>query len=382
MKTIIKDGLVYYRDRLEYMDLLIDDGNIELVNKTIENIKDANIYNASGKIVSPGFIDIHTHGAYGVDVNGATKEGFRKIGNFFAKQGTTTWLSSILTDTKEQTIKTINNAISYKKNSNNCANLLGVHLEGPFLSKEYKGAMPEHLLMKPNIELIREYQKISNGNIRYITVSPEVEGINDMISELNELGIVVAIGHSGADYKTSIDSINKGALASTHTFNAMRLFHQHEPAIMTAVLEAKNVYCEAICDGRHLHPETVKYLIELKGVNKTIAITDSIMATGLPDGEYMLGVNEIIVSDGDAKLKSNGVRAGSTLTTGTALKNIMSFTNIRFEDAIKILTINPAKLLKVDDKIGSIEEGKRADIVILDKNYNVKDTFVNGNLIK
>ena len=311
--------------------------------------------------------------------------GFEKIGHFFATQGTTSWLSSILTDTKEQTLKTINEAVKHqeaqKNGHENCADLLGIHLEGPFLAPEYKGAMPEHLLISPDLELLKEYQKAADGNIRYITVSPEVKGVPEAIKGMTDLGMKVAIGHSGADYETSWKCINEGAVAATHTFNAMKLLHQHFPAIMGAVLES-DIYCEAICDGRHLHPGTVRFLLKMKGLDKVIAITDSIMAAGLPDGEYMLGVNPVIVKDGDAKLKYGDSRAGSTLTTGCALKNLIKFTGRSLEEILPLLTCNPAKMLDVYDRIGSLDTGKDADVVILDEEYSVIDTFVKGRKIE
>ena len=210
----------------------------------------------------------------------------------------------------------------------------------------------------------------------FITVSPEVAGVCEAIPDMRALGMTVAIGHSGADYETAWRCIRNGAAASTHTMNAMKLMHQHFPAIMGAVLES-DIYCEAICDGRHLHPGTVRFLIKMKGIDRMVAITDSIMAAGLPDGSYKLGVNDVVVKDGDAKLK-DGTRAGSTLTTGQALRNIIRFTGLTLAQVLPMLTINPARLIGADKKIGSLTPGKDADVVILDESYNVKDTFVKG----
>ena len=249
------------------------------------------------------------------------------------------------------------------------------------MSVEFKGAMPESLLREADIELLKEYQKKAKGKIRYITVSPEVEGIPEAISQIRDMGITVAIGHSGADYETSMECIKNGATACTHTCNAMKLFHQHFPAIMGAVLESDKVYCEAICDGRHLHPGSVRMILKAKGYDKVVAVTDSIMASGLPDGEYKLGVNDVIVKDGDAKLP-NGVRAGSTLTTGTALKRLIEFTGESMEDVLPLLTMNPAKLIHAEEHIGSLEVGKDADILILDDDNNVETTFVKGKKIE
>ncbi|MDY3997606.1 MAG: N-acetylglucosamine-6-phosphate deacetylase [Blautia sp.] len=382
MSVRIINGKVYKNGVFVEEDLVLENGKIV----QLESVRtEEKIYDADGNYVVPGFIDVHTHGGAGVDVNAADQDGFEKIGHFFATQGTTSWLCSILTDTKIQTLKIIKEAVKHqdaqKDGHENCADLLGIHLEGPFLSREYKGAMPEHLLISPDVELLKEYQQSAEGNIRYITVSPEVSGVPEAIGEITKLGMKVAIGHSGADYDTSWHCIRSGAVSATHTFNAMKLLHQHYPAIMGAVLES-DVYCEAICDGRHLHPGTVRFLLKMKGMDKVIAITDSIMAAGLPDGEYMLGVNEVVVKEGDAKLKYGDSRAGSTLTTGQALKNLIFFTGKTLEEILPLLTINPAKMLGVDDRIGSLETGKDGDVVILDQTYSVVDTFVKGRKIQ
>lgn len=382
MKTWITGGYVYRYEkrRLERKNLCMEDGVITEICSPSKEITEGEIYDARGKAVVPGFIDLHTHGGCGFDVNAASKEDFQKIGHFFAQQGTTTWLCSILTDTREQTEKVIEEAMKHKEDHANCADLLGIHLEGPFLSVEFKGAMPESLLKDADLNLLKEYQEKARGNIRYITVSPEVKGIPQAIPEIRKMGITVAIGHSGADYETSMECIKNGAMACTHTCNAMKLFHQHFPAIMGAVLES-DVYCEAICDGRHLHPGSVRMMLKAKGYDRVVAVTDSIMASGLPDGSYKLGVNDVIVEEGDAKLP-NGVRAGSTLTTGTALKRLIEFTGASMEDVLPLLTMNPATLIGQEKRIGSLEVGKDADILILDDNYEIEATFVKGNKIE
>ncbi len=380
MEQYIINGKVFLDGSFQEKTIGIESGSLHILPKDEKIAEGAKIYDADGKKVVPGFIDIHTHGAVGVDVNAASADELGKIGHFMATQGTTSWLCSVLTDTKEQILWCIDEFKKHQKKEYDSANLLGIHLEGPFLSTEYKGAMPEHLLKGADIELLKEYQEAAEGNIRYLTVSPEIEGITDAIPAMKELGIVVAIGHSGADYDTSMKAIENGAASCTHIFNAMKLLHQHFPAIMGAALES-DIYCEAICDGRHLHPGVVRLLIKTKGLDRVVAITDSIMAAGLPDGNYKLGVNDVVVVDGDAKLASNGVRAGSTLTTGQALKNIMTFTGRPVEEVLQLLTENPAKLIGVFDKKGSIAEGKDADLVILDEDNNVADTFVMGRQI-
>jgi len=374
------NGSVYVDRTFAEKTIAVQDGKIKLLDAGSTVPAEALVYDAAGKKIVPGFIDVHTHGSVGVDVNAATAEDLEKICRFVARNGTTSWFCSVLTDTKEQTEWCIDEFKKHQKMESEGANLLGIHLEGPFLSPEYKGAMPEHLLMKPNMQLLEEYQKRAEGNIKYITISPEVEGIADDIPKMKELGITVAIGHSGADYETSWKAINNGAECSTHTFNAMKLLHQHFPAIMGAALES-DIYCEAICDGRHLHPGTVRLLIKTKGIDKVVAITDSIMAAGLPDGNYKLGVNDVVVKDGDAKLADTGVRAGSTLTQDVALKNLLTFTGRPLEEVLLLLTENPAKLLKIFDTKGSIADGKDADLVVLDEANEIADVFVGGRKI-
>lgn len=339
------------------------------------------VFDARGLKVVPGFLDIHTHGAVGVDVNAATADDLEKIGTFFAGNGTTAWLASVLTDTVEQTEWCIRQYLAYRDSHREGAQLLGIHLEGPFLSPAYKGAMPEELLQKGNADLAARYQKLAEGGIRYMTVSPEVEGVTEMIPALKELGITVAIGHSGADYDTAMRAIAQGAASSTHTGNAMRLLHQHEPAIWGAALES-DIYCEMICDGRHLHPGTVRLYVKTKGTDRVVAVSDSIMAAGLPDGNYRLGVNDIVVKDGDARLATADVRAGSTLTQDVALKNLLAFTGRPLEEVLPILTENPARLIGVYDRKGSIADGKDADLVLLDADNEIAGVIVRGEFVK
>lgn len=373
--TYIINGQVYIDHTFQKKTIYIQDGTINLLGADCQT--SGTVFDAAGRRIVPGFIDIHTHGAVGVDVNGASAEDLEKIGKFFAKNGTTSWLASILTDTEEQTSRAISQCIEYQASAGKGAQLLGIHLEGPFLASEFKGAMPEHLLKKGSADLAASYQRQANGNIRYITVSPEVEGVLELIPRLRELGIVVAMGHSGADYDTAMAAIQAGTAACTHTFNAMAPLHQHRPAIIGAALES-DVYCEMICDGLHLHPAIVRLLWKTKGPQRLVAITDSIMAAGLPDGNYHLGVNQVVVEKGDAKLASDGTRAGSTLTQDRALRNLLSFTGLSLEEILPVLTENPAKLIGVYDRKGSIEDGKDADLVVLDEQNQVADVFLQG----
>lgn len=377
-KTYIVNGQVYLNRRFENATVCLENGKIRLVEMPQQ---DGTVFDAQGLKVVPGFIDTHTHGAVGVDVNGATAEDLEKISLFMASHGTTCWLCSVLTDTEAQTRWCIEQFKQHNQMEQKGAELVGIHLEGPFLSPQYKGAMPEHLLKTNDIELVRRYQQLADGHIRYITISPELEGVQDMIPALRELGIVVGIGHSGATYEQSMNAISLGASVGTHVGNAMRLFHQHEPAIFGAVMES-DVYCETICDGRHLVPGSVRMYAKCKGLDRIVAITDSIMAAGLPDGDYHLGVNDVVVVNGDAKLKSDGTRAGSTLTQDVALKNMVAWLPNTLEEILPTLTENPAKEMGLWDRKGSIADGKDGDLVLLDDRCNVCNVFARGKQVK
>ena len=374
--TLFQNGLVYLDGRFRPVSLLVHGEKIAAVDAPPD--PDCQVVDLSGKMLVPGFLDIHTHGGGGVDVNAADGAGFAAVSRFFAAQGTTGWLCSILTDSEERTLRAIAQARAAMDAPVRGARLLGIHLEGPFLSPDYKGAMPEHLLRAGDAALFRRYQDAAGGSVRYVTVAPEVPGAVDMIGEVGRR-VTVAIGHSGADYETAVRAIDAGAKACTHTFNAMALFHQHRPAIMGAVLE-RPVFCEAICDGRHLHPGTVRMLLACKGWDKVVAVTDSIQAAGLPDGQYKLGVNDVVVRDGDAVLADTGVRAGSTLTTGQALKNLVRFTGESVERVLPLLTANPARLIGLEGK-GAIAPGMDADLVVLDHALDVRATYAAGQKV-
>lgn len=376
---VITNALVYTGHRFVPREVYVEEGRVAQLAEKVNAPAGCPRLDLGGKRLVPGFIDIHTHGAAGVDVNAATAAQLNgTIGHFFASQGTTGWLCSVLTDTPEQTLWCLDQAKAAMKEEGDWAQLLGVHLEGPFLASQYKGAMPEHLLQKGSAELFAKYEAAGEGAIRYMTVSPEVEGVPAMVRDI-AARVKVAIGHSGAEYDTAMECIANGAVSATHTFNAMRLFHQHQPAIMGAVLES-DVYCEAICDGRHLHPASVRLLLKCKGWDRVVAVTDSIMAAGLPDGNYKLGVNDVVVENGDAKLASDGTRAGSTLTTGQALKNLVKFTGEGPEKVLPLLTENPADLLGLPRK-GRIAPGCDADFVVLGEDLTVLRTIVGGRTV-
>lgn len=376
-ELLLTGGRVYQRGRFEEAAVLVRDGKIVAVGADAA-AADAPRVDLAGRLLVPGFLDIHTHGGNGVDVNAADAAGFAALSRFFAAQGVTGFLCSILTDTPERTLQAIAEARRFMDAPPVGARLLGIHLEGPFLAPEYKGAMPESLLRDGDAALFRRYQAAAGGAVRYITVAPEVPGALEMIRAISG-EVVVAIGHSGADYETACAAIDAGARAATHTFNAMGLFHQHRPGIMGAVLE-RDVICEAICDGRHLHPGAVRMLLACKGYERVVAVTDSIQAAGLPDGRYKLGVNDVVVENGDALLPDTRVRAGSTLTACQALRNLVAFTGEDVARVLPLLTENPARLLGLSGK-GKIAPGCDADLTVLGDALDVRAVYVGGRRV-
>jgi len=372
---VITNIRAYIGHKFVENDVRIENGTITEIGK---NLKDANMIDGDGMTLVPGFIDIHTHGGMGIDVSHATEEKLGRLSSFFASQGTTGYLTSVMTDTEEHTKRLLGIIGPLVGKKNGGARILGIHLEGPFLSPLFKGAMPEELLRKGDPKLLDAYLAASGNTVRYITVAPEVEGTIDLIRAYKDR-LAFAIGHSGADYDTAREAIDAGAESATHLFNAMQLFHMHRPAISGAAL-LSDIAVEIISDGRHLHPATVALVLKTKGAAHVVAITDSIMASGLPDGEYQLGRDEVVVEDGDAKLK-NGVRAGSTLTACQALRNLVKFTGKDVDELLPLLTENPARLVRVADRKGSIEVGKDADLVLLDGNLDVMMTIVGGEIV-
>ena len=376
---LIRGGTVCTPDGMQQADLLVDNGCITAVGEGL-TAPGAQEVDATGLLVMPGFIDIHTHGAVGVDMNGADKEGLAKVSAFFASQGVTGFLPTLLTDSHEALLQYVHTIGMAAPEITDGAAVLGIHMEGPYLCAEYKGAMPEHLLQTPDFSKFMQYQKASGGRIRRMTVSPEVEGVAHFIPKAVAEGVSVSIGHSGADYDPAWEAIRSGAACATHTFNAMKLLHQHFPAISGAVLES-DIYAEAICDGIHLHPGTVRILLKAKGLDRVIAITDSIMAAGLGDGRFKLGVNDVIVTNGDAILADGGSRAGSTLTMSRAFANLRRFTGLPAFELSKLLSANPADLLGLGGRKGRILPGYDADLTLITDEGAVSATFVEGRQV-
>jgi N-acetylglucosamine-6-phosphate deacetylase len=373
-KILLKNLGYVHGGQIKHGNILVSDGIIEACGDI--NPEDPKTIDFDSCIAIPGIIDIHTHGGNGIDVNHACGDDLEKLSLFYAGNGVTGFLPAVLSDSEMQTKKQLKHIAESAGKGLLGAKMLGIHLEGPFIGKEHKGAMPPQYLKNPDIALFNKYREVSEDLIRIVTISPELKGAAHFTKKVTEDGIVVSMGHSGASYEEAISCIESGANSSTHTMNAMKPIHQHKPGILTAVLE-KDIFCEVICDGFHLHPAIVRLLLKVKGISRMIAVTDSIMASGLEDGEYVLGANKVYVRNSDAALE-DGTRAGSTLTGIKALKNLIDFTGLPINELVPVLTENPAKLLGLQDRKGKIETGYDADITVLDKDLNVKAVFTSG----
>ncbi len=375
---LIKSGLVLVDEKLVKKDLLVKDGKIVSIEDHI-NEGSEEVIEANGLMVLPGIIDQHTHGGNGYDINNIGIEDFEKLCEFYASKGTTGFLASLLIDSKENLLRCIDYLKQYQKEEHSGAKLLGIHMEGPYFAQEFKAAMPPEMIRNASVEEFDEFYDRAEGTLKMMTISGEVDNAVEVIKEGASKGVVMAIGHSGPTYERSCQCIEAGAKTATHLFNAMRPFEHHTPGIVGAALES-DIYTEVICDGHHLHPATLRMIIKCKGVDKVIAITDSMMAAGLKDGQYKLGRMDVTVKGLDARLTGKSTRAGSVLTAIEGMKNIKAFTNLEINDIVKMTSINAAKELGIFDHKGSISIGKDADIIITDSDLNLSYTIVEGKI--
>lgn len=364
IKTLLPTGY-------SFCDVTIENGLIKEVKKAESNKKDY-----QKMIMIPGFVDEHTHGAIGLDFSTVKSvEEIEKILNFYIEHGVTSVLPTLITEKDEIIFKQLD--LIYEASLKNPI-IKGVHLEGPFLCKEFKGAQLESCLQTPSPEKAKIFLEKSHGLLKLMTIAPENEGSEETIKYLVSNGVKVILGHSAASFDDVTVAKNAGASGITHMFNAMKGIHQHHPSIASAALYYDDLYTEVILDGIHVNREMVEFLRKIKGNEKIIGVTDSLMAAGLNDGEYFIGNTPIIVKDGDCLIKSSGVRAGSTLNMEKAFKNVKEFCSIEDLVASQIVSLNSAKMLGLDDRVGSIAVGKHADFIILDEKYNINEVYING----
>jgi N-acetylglucosamine-6-phosphate deacetylase len=338
------------------------------------------VIDVKGSKIIPGLIDIHTHGAIGIDVMTASPAQIATLSKFLACNGVTAYLPTTVTDGVEAINKAVKNVKIAAENQTDGATIEGVHIEGPYIAHEHKGCHNESDIKLPDIDEYNTIRKILGEKlIIRVTVAPEIQGGSNFIKYVTTHGGFISIGHSDGYSDVAKLGLASGANSFTHLFNGMTGIHHREPGFAGEGLMS-GAYIEVICDKMHIHPEVIKMISRIKGIDEIVLITDAMLATGLGDGEYEFGGFEIKV-DGGLAQTTDGTIAGSTLTLLKGLKNWTEITGMPLEKALKAATINPARAIGIDSKVGSIEVGKRADIVVLDGDMNIKYTFCKGKKV-
>lgn len=357
--------------------LLIEDGKIKEIEK---NVPDCEVIDFSNYIAIPGMIDLHIHGIAGHDTMDASVAALQGISTSLAKHGVTGFLPTTLTHDFEkikQTLQVVSEAIGQVSG----AEIYGSYVEGPYITPEHKGAHPVKYIRELSLEELAELIKISNHTIKVLTIAPEKNNAREAIEYLTKQGIHVSMGHTNADYETTNKAIEDGARIAVHTYNGMRGFNHREPGCLGAVLTNDSCYCECIADLQHVHPGALKLLYKAKGPNQILLISDSMLAANLADGDYYLGTLAVKVENNIARTLDTGSLAGSTTNLMACMKNVKSVLGLDLETILPMVSMNQAKLLKIDHEVGSLEVGKKANIVFIDDQFNVKATFVNGNMV-
>jgi N-acetylglucosamine-6-phosphate deacetylase len=336
------------------------------------------------RIAVPGFIDVHIHGAGGRDVMEGTETALTTISKIVAAHGTTSYVATTVTADAEMIRKSTEGISKYigtqHLSGDARAEVLGVHFEGPFISPIRRGVHPLEFIRLPSVELLGTFIEAAGGHAQIITIAPEVLGAMPCIDAAREAGLVVGIGHTDATYEQARAAIAHGAHHAVHTYNAMRPFTHRDAGVIGAVLTSPEVTAELIADGVHVDEAAMRVLLQAKGAKRIILISDGVSATGMSDGKYRLGHLEVTVVDGICR-DAEGKLAGSTLTLDRALRNIVNL-GVPLADALRMLTLNPATLLGIEFKKGSLRAGADADIVLLDEGLNVTNVWTRGTELK
>ena len=374
---LLKNCKIIFLDKIEKGSLLIENGIIKEINPSETN--DSNSIDCNGLYVSPGFVDVHIHGAGGHDTMDGTFEAINEISKTICKYGTTSFTPTTMTMSANDILKSMTSIKKAKLEGTDGAIVLGAHLEGPFISPSAIGAQNPNFLIAPSFENFKSMTGDAMDSVVSITMAPEVAGAKELASQLTDMGIRCSIGHTKATYEEAIEGIKCGFCHSTHLFNAMTGFTHREPGVVGATFES-DITTETISDGIHISYPSLRIAYKQKGTDKTLLVTDAMCACGMPDGTYALGGQPVTVKNGAARLE-NGALAGSVLTLNKAVKNILDNSEYQLYEIIKMASYNGAKFCKVDDKKGQIKENFDADLVIFDENIDVKITIVGGKIV-
>lgn len=374
---ILTGGKVYLEGEWKCdVDVVMEDGKIlDVAPKG--KYAEGEVIDVEGNYICPGFIDIHVHGCKGRDVMDGSVESLEVMAEFMAAHGTTAFLATTTTHGREEIRKSLKAVSDALHKDIKGAQILGVHLEGPFINSEAKGAHDEKYILAPSRESFRELVGDYESIIKRVTMAPDVEGAKELVNYLTGRGIVVSMGHTVGSYEQCMAGFEWGMTHVTHLYNAMSPLRHREPGAVGAAFDRDGVTVELIADLIHVHPAALRIAVAVKGSDSVALITDAMSATGMGDGDYVLGGLEVVVKEGVARLKERGNLAGSTLTQDQALRN-MVLIGIPLEDAVKMLTEVPADIIGIGDKKGRIKKGFDADLVILDEKLHVSKVFIKG----
>lgn len=374
---IIQSKKVWLADQFVAAQIEFEDGKITAVYPY--GTKPADKDYGSERIL-PGFIDVHCHGAFGFDTNDAEEEGLRYWVRNIVSEGVTALLPTTITQSEQVLTAALKNIAKVVADGYEGAEILGAHFEGPYLDMVYKGAQPEQHIVKPTVEQFKKYQETANGLIKYITMATETDEDFALTRYCAEHGVVVSIGHSAATYDQAVMAWAHGARTMTHVYNGMTPFNHRANGLVGAAYRIRSMYGEIICDGNHSTPAALNQFFHEKGPDYGVLVTDALMAKGKPVGsKFLFGGNEIeIYPDGSAHLTSTGGLAGSTLCVNKGLRILIEEAQVPVSTAINACTKNPAACLGISDRKGEIKVGLDADLVVLDRDYNVLQTYCKG----
>lgn len=371
---LLKNCNIIYLNSIEKGSILVENGKIKEINPI--NYIDKNVIDANGLYVSPGFIDVHIHGAGGYDTMDGTSEAIDIISKTIVQHGTTAFTPTTMTVSVNDIRKSLKVIKKIKEEGSEGAHVLGVHLEGPFVSPKAIGAQNPNYISAPSISTYNDIVKDYEDIIVSITLAPEVDGAKELIKYLSAKGVVCSLGHTNATYEEAMDAIECGASHATHLFNAMTPLTHRNPGVIGAIFDS-NITTETISDGIHISYPALRIAYKQKGTDNILLISDAMMACCMPNGNYSLGGQDVIVNGNEARLK-NGALAGSVLTLDKAVKNVYKNSNLPLYEVIKMATYNGSKHCKVENHKGQIKEGFDADLILFDDDINIKKVFILG----
>ena len=378
---LIKNGRILNPSSKEIKesDISLENGVIAKIEKVKKVYPFSKVLDAEGRIVTPGFIDLHIQGAGGADVLDGRRESLEIISRTCAKFGTTSFLATTLFRPEEDNhhLEVASKSVGSDLGG---ANLLGIHLEGPFISAAKRGMILPECIFLPSLEILGKILDYSRGKLRMMTIAPEIKGNLKIIGTLLKEGIVASFGHSNASYEETLKGMKAGISHVTHLFNAMPSFHHRKPGPLLAIFQAKRVTAQIISDGVHLHPEILRFAYDVLGEDRCIIITDGLQAMGLPEGRYTYNGVEYESRKGTARY-FDGTLVGTSLGLNQLLERFIRFSGCSLNAGIKAVTENPARVLGIQNRKGKIEVGKDADLVILDGDWSVWSTIVGGKVV-